>query len=252
MTARPDRVLAFVPVIASKLYAVDEFAAAIAAQETDLLFDVVVVDNTDAPHPGYREWLKNWIASRPFGPRHRVRLLRFGRDADGMVFGTPIYKVQYAEKVVWDKFQLWKSYDHLWSVECDVIVPPHALQTLYDSGKDWAAAWCVSRRMMDPRFGEVVHQPLVFHSLTQDVYLKAKEWDDIRGTGYTERPGDEPFPATVTHLGCTFIRGEVVRSVPFRMSTAGGDCQMSWRVADAGYGVWCIPSVECDHRAEWE
>jgi hypothetical protein len=133
-----------------------------------------------------------------------------------------------------------------------VIVPPHALQTLYDSDKDWAAAWCVSRRMLDPRFNEIVQQPLIFHGLTQEVYMKAKEWDDIKGTGYLEKPGEEPFPATVTHLGCTLIRGEVVRSVPFRLSTAGGDVQMSWRVTEAGYQPWCIPSVECDHRAEWE
>lgn len=169
-----------------------------------------------------------------------------------MMFRQPIYKVQYAEKLAWDKFQSWSSFDHLWFVECDVIVPPHALQTLYDSGKDWAAGWCVSRRMMDPRFGKVVHQPLIFHSLTPEVWREAREWDDIRSTGYDTKPGEEPFPITVSHLGCTFIRGNVVRSVPFRMSTAGGDCQMSWRVAEEGYQPWCIPSVECDHRAEWE
>lgn len=251
-SSRPPRILLASPIVAHKLYCIDEWARAIAAQQTDLLFDVLLIDNTDQPHPGYLRWLREWCESRPFGPRHRVRLLRFGREADGMGFRQPIYKVQYAEKLAWDKFQAWKSYDHLWFVESDVIVPPHGLQTLYDSGKDWAAAWCVSRRMLDPRAGEVVHQPLIFHSLTQERWASAREWDDIRGTGYLEKPGEEPFAATVTHLGCTLIRGEVVRSVPFRMATAGGDCQMSWRAAQAGYQPWCIPAVDCEHRADWE
>lgn len=253
-TNRPPRVLVFTPIIASKLYALTQWVEHLKAQETDLLWDVLIIDNTDTPPPGYLDWLTKWVKSKPFGKGHRVRLVRFGLDADGMRFRNPLYKVQWAERIAIERFNRWGSYDHLWSVECDVLVPPNALQALYESGYAWAAAWMVTRRMFDPNRAEIRTFPLVFTDLTLDVYRTAQDFDDavLRGGGITEPPGPDPFPVAVTHLGCTFLRGEVVRRVPFELSMAGGDVTYSWAFTAAGHPPHVVPAVACEHVAHWE
>jgi hypothetical protein len=241
-------VLVATPIIESKLYLFEEWTAALKNQETDLLFDLCLVDNTDDPRPGYLDWLRKWVRSKPLGGAHRVRLQRFGADVNGLRFRHPLYKVQYAERLLWGKFVTWTSYDYLLSLECDVLMPPNALQTLYAANLPWAAAWMTTRRMKhpsDPNTEEVF--PLVFHSLTLERWRNAKEWIDVVDCGYLDPPTPEPFPCVVTHLGCTLLRGDLVRDVPYVLASAGGDVNYSWAAASRGWQPMCVPEVVCDH-----
>lgn len=249
------RVLVATPTIESKMYAFEAWCDALRAQETELLWDLALLDNTDDPSPSYLEELYRWSRSRPFGPRHRVRLLpRFGVQANSLTFRHPLHKVQYAERALWGKFAAWSSYDYLLSLEIDVLMPPDGLQKLYEATVPWAAAWMVSRVMRhpsEPNREKVV--PLIFPGLTHDVYVKARCWEDVEAVGLFEPPAsEEPFEVAVTHLGCTLLRGDLVRSVPFTLSTAGGDVNYAWRARAAGFPVMCVPAVRCDHVAEHE
>lgn len=110
------------------------------AQETALLWDVAVVDGTDEPTPGYLERLRAWSRSCPFGPTHRIRLLRVGLDAEGVMFVSPGYKLSAARRLLWEKFGRWTSYEHLCSVGLDVALPLGAMQRLYEARQQWAVA----------------------------------------------------------------------------------------------------------------
>lgn len=99
-----------------------------------------MVDGTDRPSDGYLDRLTAWARGRPFGDRHRVRLLRYGFDVDGRAFAHPGYKLAHARQVLWGKFGGWQSYDHLMSLGVDVPIPPTALQRLHDAAVPWAVA----------------------------------------------------------------------------------------------------------------
>jgi hypothetical protein len=248
LTMRPPRVLVATPIVESKTYIFEEWCASLVGQRTDLLWDLAIVDNTDHPRPGYVDWLREWAHSKPFGERHRVRLLRFGEDVNGLTFRHPMYKIQYAERLLWRKFAAWTSYDHLLSLECDVLMPPDGLQTLYDARLAWAAAWMTTRRMKHPSDPNTVEVfPLLFHGLTPERYHAAKDWEDVVDAGYLEPPGVEPFPCAVTHLGCTLLHGDLVRRVPYMLTGVGGDVNYSWDSAAAGFQPMCVPAVQCDH-----
>jgi hypothetical protein len=174
---------------------------------------------------------------------------------DGTQFFHSAYRILYAERLIWDKFERWSSYEHLLELECDVVIPPHGLQTLYEANLDWAAAWMMTRRMHDPFHPSDRQEyrfPLLFHGLTRQAYRSAETVGEVVRLGYLEPPSSEPFPCLVTHLGCTLIRGQVIRSVPFPMTTAGGDIAYSWAVGEAGFVPHCVPAVQPEHVAQFE
>jgi len=279
------RILIATPVAAGKLYLWDEWVESIRQQDTALNWDVLLVDNTDEPPDGYIDHLKEWALSMPFGPKHKVRLKRFGTDVDGTMFVHPIVKVGYSERLIWDLLRgeedpevedfdpepevtpldyaaRWTSYTHLLSLECDVLMPPNAIRSLYVSGLSWAAAFMLSRWITDPRYpGEKRKLPLLWHSLDQERYTNLAEdaerndqdkWEWLSSLGYYEPPTTTPFPCVVTHLGCTLIDAEVIRTVPFRFTSNGGDVTYSWDVAAHGIQPYCVPAVSCQHIAESE
>jgi hypothetical protein len=114
---------------------------ALCAQQTELLWDVAVIDGTDDPSPGYLDCLRRWSQGRPFGGAHRVRLLRVGLDAEGLLFTAAGYKLAHARRRLWEKFAGWASYDYLFSLALDVALPPAALQRLYEAHTPWAVAF---------------------------------------------------------------------------------------------------------------
>jgi hypothetical protein len=145
--------------------------AALAAQETRLLFDVALVDGTDFPTPGYVDHLREWARSRPLGPTHRVRLLRFGYAFDGRMFvGEGGVRQAWARQLLWGKFQAWASYERLMLLDVDLAIPPRTIERLYRSGQRWAVALLNGR---------------------------------------------------VQPMRCALLTGEVVREVPFNLSTDG-------------------------------
>jgi hypothetical protein len=249
---RQPRVLIATPIVQSKLYVWEEFLEALRAQDADVHWDWLLVDNTPEPDPGYLEWLHGWAASKPFGNQHKIRLKRFGLDADGLRFIHPIMSVTYGERLIWEYFERWSRYDWLFSLECDVLMPPDCLSRLLDSGLPWAASWMTSRLMRDPRSPEQECKiPLLWHSLDFPTWSQVRDWDELLEYGYMEPPTEEPFECVVTHLGCTLIRGDVVRTVPFRLTNAGGDVQYSWDCAASGVQPMCVP-IRCDHVAAEE
>jgi hypothetical protein len=261
-TRRP-RILISTPVVDFKLYALDEWVGSIRGQVCDLDFDVLWHENTDRPRPGYLEWLTGFARTGPFGRGHRFRITRFGQSVDGQRFAHPHSKIAVAHQRGWecaqarvDSRRARDRYDAILFWECDVIAPPTALQVLWDSGFDWAAAWMTTRPMIDQRNHskglEIKELPLLWHGLTRETWMAARGWDDIIPLGWAEQPSIEPFPCTVTHLGLTLVRSEVVRRVPFTLTTAGADVSQSWAAAEAGYQPMCVPAVRCTHKADWE
>lgn len=257
---RRPRILISTPIVDFKLYALDEWVASIRDQVCDIDFDVIWYENTDRPRPGYLEWLEGFVRTRPFGKGHRFRITRFGQSVDGQRFAHPHSKIAVAHQRGWecaqaraDSRRARDRYDAILFWECDVIAPPTALQVLWDSGFDWAAAWMTTRPMIDQRKGlEVKELPLLWHGLTRETWMAARGWDDIVPLGWASKPSTDPFPCTVTHLGLTLVRSEVVRRVPFTLTTAGADVSQSWAAGEAGYQPMCIPQVVCAHRGEWE
>jgi hypothetical protein len=257
---RRPRILISTPIVDFKLYALDEWVASIRDQVCDIDYSVVLWDNTDQPRPGYLDWLQGFARSKPFGSGHRVRISRFGESVDGQRFRHPHAKVSRAHQLGWEcasaRSSATRPRDRIDAVvfwECDVIAPPTAVQTLWDSGYPWAAAWMLSRKMADQRGGlHVTELPLLWHSLTMDAWTRARGWDDVIPLGWTVPPSENPFPCSVTHLGLTMVRGEVLQRVPYQMTTAGGDCSQSWQATDAGYQLMCVPTVKCSHRCQWE
>lgn len=279
------RILIATPVCELKLYLWPEWVESIRAQDTSLAWDVLLVDNTDRPSDAYLDYLREWASSAPFGPTHRVRLKRFGQDVDGTMFVAPLLKVGYSERMIWnllrgeedpeaedfdpdittptfDYAARWTSYTHLLSLECDVLMPPHAIRALWLSGLPWAAAFMLSRTITDPRWpGDERKLPLLWHSLDVEHYAKIDDdakaagtdkWHWLATLGYYEPPSRDPFPCVVTHLGCTLIDAEVIRRVPFRFAATGGDVTYSWDVARHGIQPHCVPAVRCEHIAERE
>lgn len=138
---RPSRVLVATCLVESMWPHLAVWQQALCAQETELLWDVAVIDGTDQPSPGYAECLRLWARRGPFGTAHRVRLLRVGLDAEGRSFLAAGYKLAYARRLLWEKFAAWGSYDFLLSLALDVALPPAALQRLYEARVPWAVAF---------------------------------------------------------------------------------------------------------------
>lgn len=136
--SRPPRVLVATCLVESLWPHLAVWEHGLRGQETELLWDVAVVDGTDEPSPGYLERLRGWSRSCPFGPTHRVRLLRIGLDAEGVMYVAPGYKLAHARQLLWEKFGSWSSYEYLLSVGLDVAMPPRAMQRLYEAGQQWA------------------------------------------------------------------------------------------------------------------
>lgn len=258
---RRPRILISTPIVDFKLYALDEWVGSIRDQVCDIDWDLTLIDNTDRPRPGYLDWLTGFVRSKPFGRGHRVRLIRFGESVDGERYKHPHMKITKAHQMGWecvsaraharrprDRYDAWLAW------ECDVLAPTDAVQTLWDSGYPWAAAWMLSRKMADQRGGlHVTELPLLWHSLTPETWRAARGWDDVIPLGYKSPPdGVTPFPCTVTHLGLTMVRSDVVQRVPFQLTTAGADCSQSWAVTEGGYQPMCVPSIRCVHRCDWE
>jgi hypothetical protein len=261
---RRPRLLISTPIVDFKLYALDEWIASIRTQVCDLDYDLTVIDNTDRPKPGYLDWLARFPRSHPLGRGHRVRVRRFGEDVDGARFRHAHLKIARAHQMGWEAMQARATatrardrYDAIVFWECDVLAPPHALQTLWDSQYPWAAAWMRTRPMVDQRDKakgvEVTEMPLLWRGLTPATWTRATSFDDLVPLGFAEPPaGDAPFACSATHLGLTMVRGEVVRRVPFAMTTAGGDLSQSWAVVEGGYPLMCVPAVRCVHVCDWQ
>lgn len=211
------------------------------AQETECLLDLVVVDDTDFPTPRYVEWLRSWARSDPLGRSVRVRLKRFGYDHDGTMFLGVQARRGHAQRLFWEWFRRWHSYDALLSLDCDVLMPPSAVQMLHKIDMPWAAAWLPA---------EPSGLPLVWHGLTPQRLARPLTHRDVLTLGYQEPPGNRPFRCVVTHLACTLIRREVVEKVSFRLTSAGGAAQLSWDAGAAGFPLHCVPSVRCERASE--
>lgn len=135
---RPPRVLVATTLVEQHWPALGAWQDAVAAQETELLWDVAVTDGTDRPSPGYVDRLREWSRAAPFGTRHRVRLLRVGLDAEGLMFAAPGYKLAYARSLLWEKFTSWTSYEYLALLDVTIPPAPRTLQRLYESAQPWA------------------------------------------------------------------------------------------------------------------
>lgn len=201
----------------------------LAAQQTELMWDVAITDASDRPRPQYLDRLVRWSKAGPFGPTHRVRLLRVGDDRPphvacnecgrpgrledanescDVVYGTgpPGHgccgvltpsRLAHARQLLWDKFGAWRSYEHLLLLDVDVQPPRRMLQRLYEADLPWAVA------LLN---GEV--QP----------------------------------------MRCALLRGELVRGVPFDLAE-DGDVEYSRTCIDRGIFPALVP-VRPDPPAE--
>lgn len=138
--SRPPRLLVATVVTEDRMQDFDSWAAALRAQETELLWDLVLCDGTDDPSPWYIRWLVAWSKSHPFGPRHRVRLLRVGLT-QGEGYRDEEIKARVARRLLWGKFENWASYDLLLSLEVELLIPADLIQRLYRAGADVVTAF---------------------------------------------------------------------------------------------------------------
>lgn len=106
--ARPPRLLVATVLREESAHLMARWQARLVLQETSDLWDVLVVETTPQPSSDYWGRLSHWLQSWPFGPGHKVRLLRC---PDGNPW-------EAAEA----KYERWSSYDRIVGIPLDQAV----------------------------------------------------------------------------------------------------------------------------------
>lgn len=126
----------------SSLGSFHRWAACLALQDTELLWDLLLADASDRPSAQHLDWLTHWSHSRPFGPLHRIRTARWWPEATDSAWA-----------LIGGKFERWASYEYLLALRSDVLMPTDTLQRLYaqDTARANGVAGCVLLRGVEVR-----------------------------------------------------------------------------------------------------
>jgi len=158
-----------------------------------------------------------------------------------------LYAIMDRMNAVIDKFMSTNA-THLWMVDGDVEVPPHALETLLSHDVDIASGvypfhnFKKSRAMM---FGRMGTNPCGF--------FHPRNWDYMK-----EQVFGEEFPVS-GGSGCMLVKRRVFNRYhpnipPFRFDKDDGKCGADvyfWkRCQDAGFTARVDANVVCGHRPE--
>jgi hypothetical protein len=131
--ARPPRILVATVLSEATSPLMARWQARLVLQETQLLWDVLVIEATSQPSHDYWTRLSHWLNSWPFGSGHKARLVRCPDGSPWRVAGG--------------KFAQWRSYEHLLMVDIHALIAPDAMQRLADSGlPKTGGAGCVFMR----------------------------------------------------------------------------------------------------------
>jgi len=124
----------------------EAFEPTLRAQETGLLWDLLVIDVTAKAGPNYAAWLASLIHS---WPRSRVRRLSAEHVRDGLVttFSDHRFAIKAGMEAATELFGRWRSYDALWVLRPDAQLAPDALQAAWDGhgllARDEVFQYCV-------------------------------------------------------------------------------------------------------------
>jgi hypothetical protein len=138
-----------------------------------------------------------------------------------------------------------EGYDYLWFVDVDVLVPPHALETLLKMNVDMASGKYRHKEDGVPFFWYYEYVPLERREETKKKYGHPVVFEDVIYLG------DEPRRVNKVGTGCLLISRKVFEKVAFPMKIP-----KQWTedviysvMADLVYGfeIWAVPTVDCKH-----
>lgn len=180
------------------------------------------IDNTEA-------LLREFALNSP--ARVKIEIVNF-EDAGGFIRGEYRFKkLAYLRNILLNQFML-SDCTYLFSVDSDILVPPHALSALISHQCDIVSALVPN--------GHILGDDKVFNILSRDKkghYIHIKDF-----------PLDKIFAVDVT--GAAYlINKRVIKEGGVRYSAAGGaeDIGFCEEAKSRGFKIYCDPRIKCEH-----
>lgn len=119
---------------------------------------------------------------------------------------------------------------YLFSVDSDILVPPHALQQLLQAGKDMVSALvCNGAEIGDDQFYNIFN------------------WENDRLLPIRNFPRNQVFPVDCTGAACLIKRRVIEAGVRYNSSWGPEDIGFCREVKKHGFAIFCHGSIECVH-----
>jgi hypothetical protein len=142
------------------------------------------------------------------------------------------------------KKMLEEGYDYLWFIDVDVLVPPHALETLLELNKDIACGRYRHKEEKVPFFWFYEYVPPERRAATKERYGKEAIFEDVFYMGDATRRINK------AGTGCMLIHRRVLEQIPFPLKVPKKwteDVIYSILAETFGFEIWAVPSVDCKH-----
>ena len=134
-----------------------------------------------------------------------------------------------------------KTFDYLFSVDSDIVLPKDSLRKFIDADKDVISGLYIQRKQ-----GE--HTLEVYESVNGGQHNIP--YDKIKDSGILE--------IAACGFGCVLVKGEVFREIPYPHfeytsaltmdDTISEDVYFCTKAKHYGFKIWADPSVICDHK----
>jgi FkbM family methyltransferase len=134
-----------------------------------------------------------------------------------------------------------KSYDYLFAVDSDIIVPPNTLKNFLYSGKDIISGLYIQRI-------ENTHK-LEIYKDTPNGGCVSIQYEELKDRGIVE--------VAACGFGCVMIDSKVMRKLPYphfeyhsaisHANTLSEDIDFCIKARKAGFKIWADTSIICDH-----
>lgn len=135
-----------------------------------------------------------------------------------------------------------KSYDYLFSVDSDIVLPKDVLVKMLSADKDIISGLYIQRKP-----GQHILE--LYKSFPDRLGVTNINIEELRGLGIVEIAG--------CGFGCCLIKGDVFRSLSYphfyyksaldHKDTISEDIFFCVKARDNGFKVWCDPSIVCEH-----
>lgn len=213
---------------------------------------VNVAFSSTAYGPLWAPAVSSWLRVVGYTARH------FQVEQLGKIGGAGVTDRNYtanAENQLAQEMLADNSFTHLFMTEMDMILPHDTIVKLMELDKDIAGGVYFLRGAVQPGRG----QPCLYKKAPAIEWNKrriANEEGKYLHTPVSLFPRDKPFPVDHIGLGCALIKRKVFETLPKpwfdvksgseeKLSGYGSDMYFFTNVKEAGFEVWCDPTILC-------